>query len=299
MADRRLEHLLFSLHLEPDAPAKLSEIAQVVVYASVLNPDIALASILLDQEVHSYAIRHSIDTAIVALLVAKALKKPAEEIASLTAAALTMNLGMLRQHNGFQAKSDLLTEAEQQLIRQHPEESVRLLQQAGVTDAAWLSCVLHHHENEAGTGYPSGKSSSAIPQNAKIISLADRYCARITGRAYRKPLLPSVALRGLFVDESKCVDTHLAPFFIEELGGYPPGSIVRLQNGETAIVTHRGKTPTTPIVHAYLGPWGAPLSFPIRRETAKDLFAVRCAIDLGEAPLPLSPRQIWGAEAAL
>lgn len=298
-AERRLEHLLFGFHLEQDAPVRLREIAQVLAYAAGLNPDIALASILLDQEVHSYTVRHSIDTAIVALLVAKALKRPEEEIASLTAAALTMNLGMLRRHNAFQAKSSPLTEAEQEVIRRHPEESVRLLQQAGVTDPAWLSCVLHHHENEDGSGYPAGKSGADIPLNAKIVSLADRYCARITGRVYRKPLLPSVALRGLFVDERKCVDTHLAPCFIEELGVYPPGSIVRLQNGETAIVTQRGKTATTPVVHAYLGPWGAPLSFPIRRETAKELFAVRSALDLGEAPLPFSPRQIWGAEAAL
>src|SRR3569623_1854306 len=187
MADRRLEQLLFSLHLEPDAPAKLSEIAQVIAYASGLNPDIALASILLDQEVHSNTIRHSIDAAIVALLVARALQKPAHEIVSLTAAALTMYLGMLRQHNAFQAKSDPLTDQEEELIRQHPEESARLLAQAGVTDPVWLSCVLHHHENEDGSGYPFHLSGQDIPQNAKIISLSDRYCASITGRIYRKP----------------------------------------------------------------------------------------------------------------
>src|SRR3569832_1661910 len=196
MADRRLEHLLFSFHHDPDAPAKLSEIAQVIAYASGLNPDIALASILIDQEVHSYTIRHSIDTAIVALLVARALQKPAHEIVSLTAAALTMNLGMLRQHNAFQAKSDPLTDQEEELIRQHPEESARLLAQAGVTDPERQTCVLHHHENEDGSGYPFHLSGQDIPQNAKIISLSVCFFVCFFGWFFRLLLLLFVVLCG-------------------------------------------------------------------------------------------------------
>jgi len=142
-----------------------------------------------------------------------------------------MNIGMIRQHDHFQDKQGPLTEKEIEFIKKHPEEGVQLLKQAGIDHSDWLTYVLQHHENEDGSGYPHGLRGQEISQNAKIISLADRYCARVTGRTYRQPLLPSAALRGLFVEESKTIDTHLAPYFIHELGTYPPGTYVRLQNG--------------------------------------------------------------------
>lgn len=299
LAHKRLEGLLFDLHHQADAQAKIMEVAKTVIYATNLNPDIAVACILLNQSVSSYAGRHSMDTAVVALLVAQVMKKSADEILTIVAAALTMNIGMLRQHDHFQNKPEPLGEKEREFIKHHPEAGVDLLKQAGIDNPDWLMYVLQHHENEDGSGYPYGLKGPEIAQNAKIISLADRYCARVTGRTYRKPLLPSAALRGLFVEDSKAIDTHLAPYFIHELGMYPPGSYVRLQNGEIGVVTHKGKQPSAPVVHALLGPRGAPLSFPIQRDTSKTLFAIREALYPEQADVRFSMQQLWGKEARL
>jgi HD-GYP domain-containing protein (c-di-GMP phosphodiesterase class II) len=297
--NRQLEHTLFGLHLAQDAEEKIIAIAKSVTYACNLNHDLALAYVLLNREVESYAVRHSVDTAIVALLAAEVMKKQHEEVLSITAAALTMNLGMLRQQNALQSKTDHLDERELELIRRHPEESVRLLREAGVADERWLSCVLHHHEKEDGSGYPHGKKGEEYPQNAKIVSLSDLYCAGVTSRKYRKALVPGAALRKLFIDNRKTVDAQLAPVFIQELGVYPPGSFVKLHNGETAVVSRKGKTPTTPTAHAFIGPRGAPLSFPIQRDTAKALYAVQGPVHPDDATLPFTMEHIWGTEGAL
>ena len=291
-AHKRLDGLQFGRHTEANAQIKILEVAKTVIYATNLNPDIAVACILLNQSVSSYAGRHSMDTAVVSLLVAQVMKKSTDEILTIVAAALTMNIGMLRQHDHFQDKQGPLTDKELALIKKHPEESVRLLQQAGINNPDWLTYVLQHHENEDGSGYPCGLSGQAIAQNAKIISLADRYCARVTGRTYRQPLLPSAALRGLFVEDSKTIDTHLAPYFIHELGMYPPGTYVRLHNGEIGVVTRKGKQASTPGVHALVGPRGAALSFPIQRDTAKELFAIREAPHPEQADVRFSMQQL-------
>ena len=80
---------------------------------------------------------------------------------------------------------------------------------------------------------------------------------------------------------------------------YPPGSYVRLQNGEIGVVTHKGKQPSAPVVHALLGPRGAPLSFPIQRDTSKTLFAIREALYPEQADVRFSMQQLWGKEARL
>jgi HD-GYP domain-containing protein (c-di-GMP phosphodiesterase class II) len=299
LAHKRLEGLLFGLHAETDAQAKILEVAKTVIYATNLNPDIAIACILLNQSVSSYAGRHSMDTALVSLLVAQVMNKSPDEVRIIVAAALTMNIGMIRQHDHFQDKQGPLIEKEIEFIKKHPEEGVQLLKQAGIDHPDWLTYVLQHHENEDGSGYPHGLRGQEISQNAKIISLADRYCARITGRTYRQPLLPPAALRGLFVEESKTIDTHLAPYFIHELGTYPPGTYVRLQNGEIGVATRKGKQASTPIVHALVGPRGVPLSFPIQRDSAKELFAIREAVYPEQADVRFSMQQLWGKEASL
>jgi len=298
-ANKKLEAVLVNLQNEQDASKKIIEIAKVLGFAVEVNSDVALACILLNQESCNYATRHSVDTALVSLLIARSLNKPAEEITSTVAAALTMNVGMLQHQSLFQNKGEALTPLEKQIISTHPEEGARLLQQAGVTDQNWINYVLTHHENEDGTGYPSGMKNIDIPENTKIIAIADRYCARVSNRNYRKSLLPNAALRDILLSEKTTISPQLSASFIRELGVYPTGTYVRLENGEIGVVTGKGSTTTTPVVHALIGPRGAPLSFPIKRDTTKSLFAVREVLDEEKAAAQFSMQQLWGDDAAL
>jgi HD-GYP domain-containing protein (c-di-GMP phosphodiesterase class II) len=298
LANKRLERLLFGLHTETDIEQKIFDVAKIVGYAVDVNPDIALGCILLNQSGCNYSVRHCVDTAIVSLIVARAMGKAPTEIAPIVAAALTMNVGMLRHQEQFQQKADALTRNDVDTIHAHPAQSVAMLREAGVADEEWLDCVLHHHENEDGSGYPYGRISVVIPENAKIIAIADRYCARVSARSYRKPMLPNAALRDILLSEKDKVDSQLTACFIKELGVYPNGTYVRLENGEIGIVTGKGKTTTAPIMHSLIGPRGAPLSFPIRRDTSKELHSIRDVLHPDQAAVRVSMQQLWGLEAA-
>lgn len=288
-----LRTLLYNLNNETDARNKLMALAKRVAMAAYLDSDVALGCILLNQG-DSYAPRHCVDTAVVALLIARALKKPADEIIMLTAAALSMNLSMLRQQERLQEKSEALSAAEQECIFRHPQESVDQLRSAGIKDEDWLSWVLHHHESEDGSGYPGHKLSAEIPLNAKIISIADRYCARVCARSYRKSMLPNAALRDILLAGKATNDPMLVTLFIRELGTYPIGSFVKLENGEIGVVTSKGSSTTTPFVHALIGPRGAALSMPIRRDTQKTLQTIREVLHRDQVLVKFSMRHLWG-----
>lgn len=299
LANKRLERLLLSFSHEPDFPGKLMEVAKVIAHAVDLNPDVAVAGILLNQQAGDYPVRHSIDTAVIAILIGRAMNLADADLTILTAAALTMNIGMIQYQGQLQHKQSKLSEEEIALIRQHPLEGVKRLEEAGVHDPDWLALVLAHHENDAGNGYPGGKMGADIPRNAKIIALADRYCASVSARDYRKSALPNVALREIFLESGKGLDPALAPHFIKVLGIYPPGSLVRLQNGEIGVVSQRGDSATTPCVHALVGPRGTPLAIPIKRDTAREGFAISEALSQEEANVRFSMQQVWGKEARL
>ena len=293
-----LRQLLFNLSTETDAQAKLLILADDVIAAIDTQSDVALACILLNQE-STYGARHSVDTAIIAVLIARALKKSEDEIARLCAAALSMNVSMLRPQDKLQDKSDALGAADLELIAHHPEQSVHQLRSAGINDEEWLSWILHHHEHEDGSGYPAHKLAADIPLNAKIISVADRYTASVCNRNYKKPLLPNAAMRDILVSSKSTVDPSMAALLIRELGAYPVGTLVKLEDGEIGVVTGKGDTATTPCVHAVLSPRGAALSVAIKRDSSKSPHAIREVLRRDQIVVKFSMRLLWGEIASL
>ena len=297
-ANTQLEKLFNGIQNEQSFPAKLLDIAKLVIFATELNHDIATATVLLNQY-SNYFSRHCIDASVVSILIARSLKFTQEETIKLVAACLTMNIGMLRYYRDIQSKQ-ALTDEQSARIRQHPQESVAILQGAGVTDPDWLEYVLSHHESEDGKGYPSGMTREDIPQPGKIISLADIYCARVSARDYRKSVLPNVALRDIFLERGRGIDALLAAVFIKELGIYPPGTLVKLTNGEIGVVSEKGENANKPIVHVLVGSQGVRTASSIKRNTAiNELFTIKEALSAEAASVNFSMQQVWGVQASL
>src|SRR5471032_323694 len=280
-----------------DARRQLDEVARLVDEALDVSADVAVACILHNQSA-AYPVRHSVDTAVVAQLVARALGWPPDAIRSMTLAALTMNVGMLAQHERLHDSRAALSAQDADYVRSHPEIGVALLRRAGIDDADWLDCVLSHHENVDGSGYPEGRGGDQIPAGARLIALADRYCASVSARPRLPPLLPNVALRGLLLEAGQKVDAQLAAALIRELGIYPAGSCVLLSNGETGIVARKGLNATTPYVDAVIGPRGAPLDVYLHRKTGTT-HTIREVLAANPSPAPLRMEQIWGRAAGL
>lgn len=59
------------------------------------------------------------------------------------------------------------------------------------------------------------------------------------------------------------------------------------------------KATATPIVHTFIEPRGAPLPFPIQRDTNKELYAIRNTLHGDQAVLVFNMQQLWSDEAAL
>lgn len=278
-----------------NAEEKIRQIAEMVYNAVELDSDVAVACIFLNQEPGGpYVFRHCTDTAIVAALIARAMGMERDAIITGIAAALTSNLGMLDYQKHLDNKKGPLTDAERAHVRKHPEHSVAMLRDVGVQDEAWLSYVLNHHENEDGSGYPNGRAGEDIPVFAKLIGLADRYCARVTSKDYRQHSLPNAALKSIFLSKNKEISPTLAPYFIKNVGLYPAGSFVKLKSYETAVVVKHGKAPDTPYVMVVLTAHGMPQGGRILRSTTSAEYTVTEAVHKEVAGANLAMQRFWG-----
>ena len=86
-----------------------------------------------------------------------------------------------------------LTEEEFALIKEHPGKGARILKNIKempglVIGARW------HHERYDGGGYPDGLAGKDIPEEARIIAVADAYDAMSSYRSYRN-VLPQETVR--------------------------------------------------------------------------------------------------------
>jgi len=261
------------------------------------NANATLAAVHLSSE-FSYSVLHPLHTAILCELLMRRLNFTDEQEKTVMAAALMMNVGMYELQDELFAQANSLTEMQRAAIHDHPEKSVAILKKAGLTDTHTLSIILQHHERIDGEGYPAKLKGDKIHQGAKVVALADIYAAMITPRAYRDPILAQTALKEIFVDRGKSVDDHLTQLLIREVGVYPPGSFVKLANGDTAIVIKRAivkkdRNATAPVVACIIGPRGAMYQNPMMRDSKLDMYKITgMATPALEKPMDFS--KLWG-----
>ena len=107
-------------------------------------------------------------------------------------------------------KPGKLTKEEYDVIKMHPDIGSKMLSKATemprmAVGARW------HHERFDGKGYPDGIDGDHIPEEARIIAVADAYDAMTSRRSYRESLLQEVVRKE--IEEGK--GTQFDPDFAD------------------------------------------------------------------------------------
>ena len=105
-----------------------------------------------------------------------------------------------------QERDPLLIE-ELKYVRMHSSLGYEELKDQGYSDIV-LQCILYHHENYDGSGYPSNLSENSIPLGARILRVCDVYAALSSDRPYRKAFDVSTVIE-LMIDEIKNFDMEV------------------------------------------------------------------------------------------
>lgn len=228
------------------------------------QPDATLMLLIFDasMDFNQYSARHAMLCQVLAELCGRQLGLPDEQRLALTQAALSMNIGITALQDRLAAQQDPPSEAQRRDLMGHGDRSAELLHGLGVRSELWLQTVRLHHE--AGPG-PLAERSPA-EHLARLLRRIDSFAARLSPRRSRLALPGASASRSVYLDELRQPD-EAGVAIVKTLGLYPPGSLVRLANGEVGMVFKRGHSATEPMVAALLGKSGNPLSEPVPRDT--------------------------------
>ncbi len=230
------------------------------------NPNGTLFALfhLSASELKLYSATHAMLVSVMCGLAAReVLNWSREQESTLCRAALTMNIGMTDLQDRLAMQLAAPTPEQRKQIDLHAARSVQLLAELGITDKVWLEAVRDHHQVPPG---PLASMSEGM-RMARLIQRADMFGARLAPRASRVPTSPAAAMQASYFDENRQVDEAGAAL-IKAVGIYSPGSFVRLNTNEVAVVIQRGINTTTPKVAVLINRDGIPTGEPIVRDTA-------------------------------
>jgi HD-GYP domain-containing protein (c-di-GMP phosphodiesterase class II) len=204
-----------------------------------------------------YTFTHIVNVTILALAQAQAVSQDPDVVREYGIAAMMHDLGKMRIPREILEKRSKLTDAEFDLIRRHPTDTLHILRETpGSSDLALIVGYEHHRRYDL-TGYPELRRP--IPQHfaTRICTIADAYDAMRSNRSYQREMPPETAREVLRAQSGKMFDPVLVRLFIRMMGAYPPGTRVLLDSGEEAMVLKANPDdPFRPIVRILGGDAG-------------------------------------------
>ena len=148
-------------------------------------------------------------------------------------------------------------------MRKHPVEGAEILRRTPEMPILAPVVAFEHHLRLDGTGYPDGAKRSALNLGTMICSIADVYDAMRSQRAYQQAFPSDRILEVMKRSDGQQFDQHLVRRFTQLLGIYPPGNLVRLDDGALAVVIAvHAPDPFKPRVKVIKTPKGEPLVSP-------------------------------------
>jgi len=190
-----------------------------------------------DKEAH----QHAIDTSMMLISFGRELGLPKRDIIDLGMGGLLHDIGMTRVLGGVFNTRKVRSAAEYKIYKEHIKEGVEAIKEIGVESQIVQSIVANHHERYDGSGFPRGLKKDAIGMYGNMAVIVDAYVSMISGHGINKPVTPSQAISELLNSAGKLYHPGLLNQFIQIIGVYPIGSIVRLNNGQTGLVVKQNR----------------------------------------------------------
>jgi putative nucleotidyltransferase with HDIG domain len=249
---------------KPDAPAALQTIEGLA--DAVTQNRTALVALTAMRSYDNYTFTHMVNVSILTMGQARALGIEGRLLREFGLSALMHDIGKVRTPKEVLNKPDKLTDEEFAIMRRHTVEGAEILRRTPEMPILAPVVAFEHHLRLDGSGYPQGVQRHALNLGTMLCSIADVYDAMRSQRAYQQAFPTERILAILKRNDEKQFDPHLIRRFVQLLGIYPPGNLVKLSSGAVAVVTRvHAPDPFRPRVRVLIGPDGIALDRPYDR----------------------------------
>ncbi len=199
------------------------------------NPD-ALKLLCVLQERDDSATTHALHVCILSLAFGHYLGLKKDMINKLGLGGLLHDIGETKLPEGLFWKSRHYNKEEKIEIQKHTEYGVEIINNTQGLDSVVLEIVRDHHERLNCTGFPNQLCGNEISYNAMMVSIVDVYDSVTMGYEGKDIISCTDALKSMYDWRDDLFQAELVEHFIQCLGIYPIGSVVRLNSNEIGVI---------------------------------------------------------------
>ena len=219
---------------KPDAPAARTMIDGLA--QAVAQNRTALMALTALKNYDNYTFTHMVNVSILTMGQARGLGIDGPLLREFGMAALMHDIGKVRTPLEVLNKPDKLTDAEFAIMKRHPVDGAEILRQTPDIPTLAPVVAFEHHLRIDGTGYPAEVTRPALNIGTMLCSIADVYDAMRSQRKYQQAFPTERILAVLKRNDGQQFDQHLVRRFVQLIGIFPAGNLVRLNTGEIAVV---------------------------------------------------------------
>jgi len=199
-----------------------------------------------------YLVEHSLNVSILMTLFAKHLGFEREIIEQLALGAFLHDIGKVLVPPEILHKPAKLTHQEYEVMKSHVELGMEVLKDSPELPVLVGEIVAQHHERLDGKGYPNQLNEQQISQYGRMIAIVDSYDAMTAERVYKSGMHPIKAFKILMKEAPNGYDNALVEQFVNCIGIYPIGTLVKLSSGKLGLISRLNKSrPLQPFVRVF------------------------------------------------
>lgn len=204
------------------------------------NPD-ALAWLATMRQQDAGMYHHALSAAVLVLTYGQHLGLSRPALENLALGGLLFDVGKTCMSDTVLIKPDRLNDSEFERYQQHVEQGIEILAKCHGMNDTILSMVRTHHERHDGSGYPLGLKGDMIPAFGKIAGIADAYRTMLESSTAGRRLSAHDVLKYLSRHRGLEFDAALVEEFIQAIGIYPTGTLVKLSDGCVGAVIEQNR----------------------------------------------------------
>jgi len=212
----------------------------------------------------NYTFTHMVNVAALSMALARSLDLEGPLLREFGFAALMHDIGKVNTPLEILNKPDKLTNEEFDIMKHHVVDGAHILRRTPETPALAPVVAFEHHLKQDLSGYPENIGARKLNLCTMVVSVVDVFDALRSNRAYRQGLATDRIKAIMAQQEGTAFNRTLLRRFVNLMGLFPIGTLVKLSTEEVAVVTQtHPDDPFRPQVKLVLDPKGAAYETPL------------------------------------
>ncbi|MHA7230144.1 HD-GYP domain-containing protein [Vibrio campbellii] len=179
---------------------------------------------------------HSLNVAVIAMMIGRAKGYSAEQLKALSFAALFHDMGKIKIPTAILRKQVPLSEPESNYLKLHTKYGLDMANQIEGFPESAKTVIVQHHELRDGSGYPEGLKGDEIDELAQVIIVANAFDNLCHTPVAAEQKIPYTALSHLYKNCKHLYKEENLNILIKFMGVFPPGTVVQLSNNMVGLV---------------------------------------------------------------